>query len=44
MEKDGLAGMPEALDYFVATSSRRFSAAALRPARPRRGGPADAGC
>src|SRR5215472_18509417 len=43
MDKE-LAGMPEALGYFVATSCRRFSAAALRPARPRRGGPADAGC
>jgi hypothetical protein len=42
--KDGLTGMPEALGYFVATSCRRFSAAALRPARSRRGGPADAGC
>src|SRR5215475_12952605 len=29
--KDGLAGMPEALGYFVATSSRRFSAVTLRP-------------
>src|SRR6516165_5665274 len=38
--KNGFAGMPEALGYFAVTSCRRFRAAALRPARPRRGDPA----
>src|SRR6516165_8208555 len=44
MEKGWPGWNARALGYFAATSCRRFRAAALRPARPRRGGPAGAGC